>query len=362
MGQAAEDVSTNSNLDTQANVDPTDAIANLLIGDDKEQTNETGDSTEEEIPANESTEEVNESEEEEQETETPDDVVEEIDDEQTWESVLGVEEDKLSFDENGNIAGIHVKVNGKSSTVGMKDLIAGYQNNKSFTEKSKALAEDKKGFEQQRDTLVQDYITKLENVEAITNYLSNKLVQEFEGIDWNRLKVEQPEQYAAAKIDYQERAQELQLAMTAIQQDKKIQLEKNQEEFKTRQSEYVKQQYETMLENNPDWQDKEKRVAALTGLQSFAENQYGFTEQEFNSVMDARLFEVIKDAKAYREGVKTALTKRKKSVPKFQKSSGTAPKKVSKLDKLTKAAKKAKGHQKRDLQSAAVAELLLGGN
>ena len=78
-------------------------------------------------------------------------------------------------------------------------------------------------------------------------------------------------------------------------------------------------------------------------------------------MFDARLIELIKDAKTYHEGLKVADKKKQKPVPKFQKSRGGGKPKVSKLDKLTAASKKAHGADKRELQTSAVAELLTGG-
>ena len=80
-------------------------------------------------------------------------------------------------------------------------------------------------------------------------------------------------------------------------------------------------------------------------------------------MFDARLIELIKDAKKYHEGATVAAKKKQKPVPKFQKSRGTGVKpKTSKLEKLTAASRKAQGGEKRDLQQSAVAELLLGGS
>jgi len=81
--------------------------------------------------------------------------------------------------------------------------------------------------------------------------------------------------------------------------------------------------------------------------------------------MDARLIQMAQDAMKFRQGKKTVARKLKgKDVPKFQKSSGHKPKgKLSKLQKLTAAAKKAEpGPAKRDLQTNAIAALLLQGN
>jgi hypothetical protein len=73
-------------------------------------------------------------------TETADE--EETDTEDTtWSKVLGVPDDKVVLDDEGDFAGFKIKVDGKVEVVPANDLIAGYQNKKSNTQKSKALAE-----------------------------------------------------------------------------------------------------------------------------------------------------------------------------------------------------------------------------
>ena len=331
-----------------------DDIAELLVEDNEEVENEiteevTEDLEEDESLADESTDDVNES----------DDVEE--DSEQTWETVLNVDEGQLDYDDEGNIAGINVKVNDKSETVGMKDLIAGYQSNKSNTQKSQANAEARKVIESETKQMQADYTSKLDNVEQLTNYLGNKLVQDFDGINWEQLRVENPAEYAAMKQDYSQRASELKTAQDAIAQEKQIGLQQQQQQRQQAQQVYLKAQQEQMLISNPTWNNEETYKTDMGNIKSFAGSQYGFKDDDFNNVSDARIIEVLKDAMAYRNGVKTATNKRKNHVPKFQKSKQTGSKKASKLDKLTKKARSSSGAGKRGAQTDAIAELLLSG-
>ena len=348
-----ETVSTNST--TTASVDPVSDIANLLSEEEEttevettnavEEQTETEDLDDAEKLSEESTEEVEESDEE----------------DTTWGSVLGVDEDKLQIDEDGNLTGINVKVNGESSTVNMEELITRYQKDKSVTARSQVLAEERKTFDQQREQLATEYKSKLENTELLTNYLGNQLVQEFEGINWEELRANNPAEYAAAKQDYSAKAQELKQAQEAIQQEKMQLSEAQKAEFNNKRTAHLKTQFDAVIANNPTWEDATVRQSALSDFASFASDQYGYTANEFESINDARLYEVLKDAKAFRDGVKSAIPKINKKVPKFQKSNGKARKRVSKLDKLTKRAKATTGHNKRFAQTDAIVELLTGG-
>lgn len=343
----------------QAFDSPADEIASLLVNDKDETTAE--DNNDEETLSEESTEEQEDNESSDDSSEESGELDSNDESEVTWGKALGVNEDSLAFDEEGNISGVNVKVNGKLSTVEMSDLIKDYQGNKAYTEKSQGLANERRQFEDAKIAFERDANTKVEEATALADYLGKKLVGEFDGINWDQLRVENPAEYAAARQDYASRAQELQ-QITASLTDKKNQSQAiNQQAFQQQSQARLKAQFETMVDNNPTWSDDAALKKDMSGLRNFASNQYGFTDNDFASVQDARIIELIKDAKAYREGVKVATAKRKAPVPKFQKSTGKTRKRTSKLDQLTKTAKAAKGSNKRRAQTDAVAELLLGG-
>jgi len=348
-----EDVSATPSLGESA--DPIDEIASLLAGDEDE-SSEEGNEEETQLEASNEEEESNE-EANEEESEADLEAIAE-DDEATWESVLGVSEDKLSLDEAGNVAGVNVKVDGESSVIPMNDLIAGYQTNKSVTQRSQGLAEERKAFDSEKGQVEQVYRSKLDTVDKLASHLEKQLIGDFESINWEQLRQEDPAEYAALRQDYSTKANELQNIKSAIQTDSDSQKANVQGQVTEQQKNYVETQRTKMIENNPTWNDPEVHKADMGSYKDFLGTQYGFTDTEFDNVFDARLIELMKDAKKYHDGGKVAANKIKKPVPKFQKSRGKQKKSASKLDKLTAASRKAHGSQKRELQQSAVAELL----
>jgi len=114
--------------------------------------------------------------------------------------------------------------------------------------------------------------------------------------------------------------------------------------------------------NNPTWKDVDVYNSDMTELKSFMSGSYGFTAEDFSQITDHRAIELIKDAKAFRDGKVSADKKLKKKVPKFQSSkTRKVSNKVTQLDTLTKRAKSSKGAEKRSAQTDAIAELLQGG-
>lgn len=345
-------------------------IADILLGNEGEESNDVSEG--EETQTHETIDEVEESpeaEDEESEDESEDDDGEEPlaasaddDEELSWEKVLGVNEGQLNFDEEGNLVGFNTKVNGESQTVKAEELIAGFQNNKAFTQKSQAFAEEKKAFDTEVAGVREEYAKRLHTVDSLNKYFENQLLEAYNGVNWEQLRVSNPAEYAATRQDYQARALEFQQINDAILVDMDKARQEMQGKMQEAATEFRKQQRTIMVESNPTWADDKTYDSAISGVKNFLNDTYGFSGEEFESVMDARLVALVQDAQKFREGKKLAEGKPKQKVPKFQKSSGRRPsKKVSKLDKLTAASKKAQGANKRALQTDAVAELLLGG-
>lgn len=346
------------------------SIAELLLGEDEsndvsegeetltqETTNEVEESNEVETDEVETTSDDDDSEEEEAPIAASDD-----DEDVTWEKVLGVKEGQLNFDEEGNLVGFNTKVNGESATVKAEELIAGFQNNKAATQKSQALAEEKKAFDTEVGELRKQYAEKLHTVDSLNKYFENQLLQEYQGINWEQLRIENPAEYAATRQDYTQRALEFQQINEAI----KVDMAKAQEEMQGKVQQTMSQrnaeQRAKMVEVNPTWADDKTFQKEITSIKDFVSDTYGFSEGEFVNAFDARMISLVQDAQKFREGKKLVDSSPKRKVPQFQKSSGRKPsKKVTKLEKLTKASKQAKGSSKRNLQADAVAELLLGG-
>lgn len=360
---------TSSSTSQEANLEPTEAIANLLLEAEEENAETTDEQNSTEETANTETQ----TEEEETTTEDSDDVEEQTEEsteetgesddvEATWGNVLGIDEDKLHFDEDGNVSGVTVKVNGESSVVPMNELVAGFQLNKAVTQKSQALSEERKNFEQQRDEVVNGLRSRLDEVNAMAGLVEQQLLSEYEAIDWEKVRIENPAEYAALRQDFSTRVNQVETIKQTILQKQSEDQQMAQSKAKEERKAYLDKQWEQMLTSNPTWADKKSYDQDMGQMKDFCSMQYGFTDKDFQFVTDARLIELIKDARKYHAGMKIANKKITKPVPQFQKSSGRAQRSgPTKLQKLTKAAKSAKGAEKRRAQADAVAEVLLGG-
>lgn len=283
------------------------------------------------------------------------------DDEVTWAGVLGVEDNNIVLDEEGNLQGLLVKVDGVTSTVSVKDLVAGYQTNKHYTQKSQALAEERREFEKVRGDVAQNYSERLAAVDKLTGFLYETMTKEFQNINWEKLRADNPGEYAAAVADYQTRDAQFKQILNAVQSENQALQQQHQQQYNVEYQKHLTNQYEKVLENNPSWRDTEKMQKDMVVLQDSANEVYGISPEEFKLLNDARHIEILKDALAFKKGKSISENKVNRAPPKFQKVGGKSGKPMSKLTRLTLDARKAQGSRQRDLQTAAVAELLMGG-
>ena len=361
-----------------SSVDATTQMANILMGLDEPaakkppkeketkvetETIDDQESDEGSTQSDDSTDDQDEGEEAEVEESSEGETEEDEDGDLSWGKALGIEDSKVVLDDEGNFKGFKTKVDDVEAIIPVKDLIAGWQNNKSNTVKSQKIATERKEFEQIRDTVVEVYTKKLDDVVKLHTFMEQSMMKEFQGVDWERLRYDNPGEYAALVQDFQLRQAEVSNISNAIEAERA----KEKEQMTATQQEtygnYLKGQVAKVLENNPTWEKPEVFKKALSEFEDFIGDTYGFSKEDFANIQDARIFEVLKDAKKYREGKTVAEKKIIAPVAKFMKATGNVKKtQLSKLERLTKLAKSERpGPRKRDLESSAIAELLLGG-
>lgn len=310
------------------------------------------------LPLPESSNDDDDEQESDEQEQTDDDEQDASDEEVTWAKVLGVDENKVVLDDKGEFSGFKVKVDGKVEVVPVDSLLAGYQNNKSNTNKSRAIAEERKQLEEHKTSTLAEYGKKLKDAEALTDYLQSSMLEEFQGIDWNALRYSNPGEYSALVQDYNLKTAKIEQIKNAIGTVVSEETQKANAEFGQRNQVFVQAQIEKAIENNPEWKDDKAFKKALTNMQTFVGDSYGFTPQEFAEIKDARILELIKDAQRYRAGKSVAEKKVEKKVPRYQKPTASNTKQLSKLEKLVKQAKSTTGHTQREAQKDAVAELM----
>ena len=272
---------------------------------------------------------------------------------------LGLDADKLILSEDGDIQ-IQLKVNGKNEVVDLKEAISQTQFSKANDEKARNIAEERKAFESERAQVAEAYQQQLQQIRGLGEMLQNKLMQDFQGVDWDRLRVTDPGEWTAKQREFELRNQELQQAGQMLGQQMRVEQEQQSQQEAQQRAEILNSEREQMIEHNPSWRDEEKMKGDLTKIVEYAKSS-GFDDEELQDVIYSRHVEVLKKAMLYDQG-KTVADKKVKQAPKMQRASNGrfVKQKGGKVQKLIERAQNAKGANKRDAQADAVTALLMG--
>lgn len=237
----------------------------------------------------------------------------------TLAEYLGVPESHIIETDDGKVL-VSVKVNGEISHVPMMDVIASYQLQKHVNGKSMQLSEQMKTLAADKAALYSESQNRLAVMEKMTEALEAQFAQQYQQVDWQRLRHENPAEFVALQKDYENLVAGLNNAkQVTIQQRQQIEMMQEQRNA-IAMDQYIGEQAVLVLQNIPEWVDPAVRQAETSSMRTFLASQYGFSDEELDSVVDARHVSIIRDAMAYRNGMKVADQKTQKPVPKFQKA------------------------------------------
>lgn len=222
-----------------------------------------------------------------------------------------------------------VKVDGKDVEVTQEELLAGYSRQADYTRKSQVLSEQRQKADAELAATQQERQRYLSQLEQFNTQADSK-IDELAKTDWTRLKEEDPTEYMLKRDQYRE----LQDNKRMVEDEQKnLQLKSQQEHEAKWQEELVRQQ-EIMVQRLPEWVDPDKGPKLKQNIKSFAVKK-GFSEQEVNSLIDARSVDVLHKAMLYENLLATKISgKKSKVVPKVQRPGSPASKEEISSDKL----------------------------
>ena len=284
----------------------------LSMWDSQEQTanEETKAAVDEEV-----VEEIKEAENTEEEAPEEGQAEEEVEEEVSAESEESEEEElEIVAEEDLKYT---IKVDGEEYEVGIDELKDGYQRQADYTRKSQALAEQRKeteNIQSERMQLEQERQMYANGLQMLREQQTAKL-QDFDGVDWETLKKEDPYAYMIKKDEYRD-AQER--VTNVAQQQQQVQNEQVQQAQQTK-SHFIRQEYTRLVAALPEWEDKDSTIKE--DVRKYAA-EVGFLPEEINQLADHRSVLVIKKAMEFDKLTKKVAPKKKavKKVPKVQKA------------------------------------------
>lgn len=250
--------------------------------------------------------------------EPEDDLAAGEDDDQTLAAALGLPEDSLEYDDEGNVV-FNAIIDGEATKVSMQDLVKSYQLEGHVNKKSMQLETDRREFETTRDQAYDHLTQKITVANNLIGAVEQQLMGELKGIDWDTLRATDPAEWAATRQYYTERVQWLE-QMKA--QTGSVQTELTAEQQKAQQDQYnafMQGEVQKMLIDNPAWKDQAVMAKEVGEIGKFLSTKYGFTAEEIANHMDARMMRMVRDAMQFVSGKDTLKGKKvPDNIPKFR--------------------------------------------
>lgn len=242
----------------------------------------------------------------------------------TLASVLGLDDDKLEYDDEGNVV-FKAVIDGEVQPVKMDDLVKSYQLQGHVNNKSIALENERKEFDSTKNEVFTELTNRVKSVNALTQQAEQMLLADYKGIDWDSLRHTDPAEWTALQQEFQTRARAIeQIKQQATQATQEL-TQEQQAELQQKQQAFIEQEVQKMIADKPEWADQEVMARDVAEVGNFLQAEYGFSPEEVANHMDSRLMKLILDAKAHRSGKKAIKEKKvQKKVPKFRKPGASA--------------------------------------
>ncbi len=259
-----------------------------------------------------------------------------LDAELSLSELLGVDDDRIVMEDG--VASVNAIIDGKTTAVPLTELVSSYQLQGHVNNKSMSLQNDRKAFEDERTNVANQLKTRVDGILSLGKAMEQQLVSEYNSIDWDSLRHNNPSEWSALRQDYADKANEIQKSQSLAEEESKRLMAEQQSRYNAQMQERLQSELDKVIEANPDWADENKRASAQSKLAGFMKESYGFGDEDIAVVADHRIINLIQDAMAYREGKQVA-EKKVKVVPKFSKP-GITKQKSAQLAKARDTKKK----------------------
>ena len=219
---------------------------------------------------------------------------EEVETDPTEDSEAEESEEELTFEVGGE-------------TLSAEELKLGYLRQSDYTQKTQNLAESRKAAEAQ-----------IEETTATMSALLSAAgadLSRFQGVDWERAAVENPEQYKQAKASFEQTRSTYEFIKAQSDQYQ----EQQQQQAETAQKEAATESLTVLKTNIPNWSND-----LYYSIGEYAQKDLGVSSEEFNQVADHRIITALYKAMQFDQAKTVAAKKKIKASPTKTLSGGKA--------------------------------------
>ena len=194
---------------------------------------------------------------------------------------LGVDANKLDVDDDGAIL-VKTKVDGQDGVAKFSDLIKSHQLEGHLNKQNMEVVEAKKALDTQRTELESQAQAKLQEIETLTQLAYGELTREFESINWNELRTDDPAEYAAQQRDFDARKQSISDAYQKVQADKQEQEINQSRELQA----HLQAEDQKLYQAIEGWDKPEVAKKEFSDVMSYLQTAHGYSNENLYGVRD----------------------------------------------------------------------------
>jgi hypothetical protein len=219
-----------------------------------------------------------------------------------------------------------IKMAGEEREITQSELIKLAQQGADYTKKSQQVAEERKRIEAEAKVIEEarkERMEYAERLQALQQYLEQNAPK---GDDLEYLKENDPIGYAVKVAELSQQKEQ----MAAIRAEQERLAMMQQAEMTQQQKAFISQQAQLVSQLIPDYANAEKGDSLRKELRAYAKS-IGYTDEEVNSVYDARTVKALYDAMQYArlQKSKPDVAKKVSQAPKAMKSGTSTSKQYS---------------------------------
>lgn len=179
--------------------------------------------------------------------------------------VLGIDESMLDLDPEGN-AIVKTKIDGKEGTAKFADVLKSYQLQGHIDNKAREVAEQQKAMQQRMEQVEQVVQQRVTQLDGLASAAAQELTREFQSVDWQWLRENNPGEYSARWQEFQYRNQSIaQIAQAAEHERRQLDAQRDEREKATLREEA--QRLPTLI---PEWKNEETSAKERQAIMEWA--------------------------------------------------------------------------------------------
>jgi hypothetical protein len=190
---------------------------------------------------------------------------------------------------------VTVKVDGVETQVPLEKVLHSYQLEGHVNNKSIEVSNQKQALEQERVQWRQATQQALQQHQAMGQLAMQLINHDFQKVDWNTLRANNPAEFAALQSEFQQRQGQIQQFLGQVQQHQA----QAQHEQQQAMQQNLAAERDKLQQAIPEWRDPAAFEKDRQQIAQYARN-LGFQDAELSQIFDHRYMRVLHDAARYR--------------------------------------------------------------